>query len=145
MCIIYFFRPNVFIYNARSWDTVYLNAIHVCIVVQIQLVFHRYRGSDLNDIAISWTVQLCRIVVHWCSYDLHSISCMMLKKWYIVLIYSIQSGRSPKVVAVFSATNISSNIVWLLQLHDTIQMKSNYTWINFTHIRYSHKKSYNDI
>ena len=26
----------------------------------------------------------------------------------------------------FSATNISSNIVWLLQLHDTIQMKFNF-------------------
>ena len=35
-----------------------------------------------------------------------------------------QSGRSPKVVALFSARNISSNIVWLLQLHDTIQTKS---------------------
>ena len=33
----------------------------------------------------------------------------------------------------FSVTNISSNIVWLLQLHDTIQMKSNYTWINYNH------------
>ena len=32
-----------------------------------------------------------------------------------------------------SATNISSNIVWFLQLHDTIQMKSNYTWINYNH------------
>ena len=44
-----------------------------------------------------------------------------------------QSGRSPKVVALFSATNISSNIVWLFQQHDTIQMKSNYAWINYNH------------
>ena len=28
--------------------------------------------------------------------------------------------------STFSATNISSNIVWLRQLHDTIQMKSNF-------------------
>ena len=33
-----------------------------------------------------------------------------------------QSGRSPKVVALFSATNFSSNIIELLQLHDTIQI-----------------------
>ena len=26
--------------------------------------------------------------------------------------------------STFSATNISSNVVWLLQLHDTIQMES---------------------
>ena len=37
-----------------------------------------------------------------------------------------QSGRSPKVVALFSATNFSSNIIELLQLNDTIQIKWNY-------------------
>ena len=34
-----------------------------------------------------------------------------------------------KISSTFSPTNISSDIVWLIQLHDTIQMKSNYTWI----------------
>ena len=38
-----------------------------------------------------------------------------------------------KSSSTFSATNISSKIVWWLQLHDTIQMKSNYTWINYNH------------
>ena len=33
-----------------------------------------------------------------------------------------QSGGSPKVVALFSATNFSSYIIELLQLHDTIQI-----------------------
>ena len=37
-----------------------------------------------------------------------------------------QSGRSPKVVALFSATNLSSNIMKLVQLLDTIQIKLNY-------------------
>ena len=37
-----------------------------------------------------------------------------------------ESGRSPKVVALFSATNFSSNIIELLQLHGTIQMKLDY-------------------
>ena len=31
-----------------------------------------------------------------------------------------------KSTSTFSATNISSNIVWLLQLHDTIQTKSHF-------------------
>ena len=35
--------------------------------------------------------------------------------------------------STFSATNISSNRVWFLQLHDTIQMKSSYKWINYSH------------
>ena len=34
-----------------------------------------------------------------------------------------QSGRSPKVVALFSATNFSSYIIKLLQLHDKIQIE----------------------
>ena len=33
-----------------------------------------------------------------------------------------QSGSSPKVVALFSATDFSSNIIELLQLHDTIHI-----------------------
>ena len=36
-----------------------------------------------------------------------------------------------KSSSTFSATNISSNIIWLPQLHDTIQMKSDHTWINY--------------
>ena len=35
----------------------------------------------------------------------------------------IQLGRSPKVVALFSATKFSSYIIELLHLHDTIQIK----------------------
>ena len=42
-----------------------------------------------------------------------------------------QSGRSPKVVALFSATNFSSYIIKLLQLHDKIQIKWNYAWIHY--------------
>ena len=42
-----------------------------------------------------------------------------------------QSGRSPKVVALFSATNFSSYIIELFQLHDTIQIKYNYAWIHY--------------
>ena len=41
-----------------------------------------------------------------------------------------QSGKSPKVVALFSATNFSSHIIELFQLHDTIQIKLNYAWIH---------------
>ena len=46
-----------------------------------------------------------------------------------VILHHNQSGRSPKVVALFSSTtNISSNIVWLLQLHDTIQIESTFCY-----------------
>ena len=42
-----------------------------------------------------------------------------------------QSGKSPKVVAFFSATNFSSYIIELIQLHDTIKIKWNYAWIHY--------------
>ena len=55
-----------------------------------------------------------------------------------------QSGtcRSPKIVALFSATNFSSYITELPQLHDAIQIKLNYAPIQKW---YSHNKSLNDI
>ena len=47
-----------------------------------------------------------------------------LKRTYVILheyrVY--QSGRSPKVLALFSATNFSSYIIKLPQLHDKIQI-----------------------
>ena len=42
-----------------------------------------------------------------------------------------QSGRSPKVVALFSAANFSSYIIELFQLHATIQIKWYYAWIHY--------------
>ena len=42
-----------------------------------------------------------------------------------------QLGRSPKVVALFSAINFSSYIIELLQLHDTIRIEWNYAWIHY--------------
>ena len=45
--------------------------------------------------------------------------------------YTKQSGRSPKVVAFFSVTNYSYNILELRQLHDAIKIKCNYVWIHY--------------
>ena len=49
-----------------------------------------------------------------------------------------QSGRSPRVVSLFSATNFSSYIIELLQLHDTIQIQWNYAWTQYTIANWSH-------
>ena len=50
----------------------------------------------------------------------------MIKTLFLALLQSYQSGRSPEVVALFSATNFSSYILELLQLSDSIQIKLNY-------------------
>ena len=42
-----------------------------------------------------------------------------------------QSGRSPKVIALFSATNISNFILELLQLHDAIKFEWKYAWVHY--------------
>ena len=52
--------------------------------------------------------------------------------------YSEQSGRSPKVVAHFSATNFSSYTIELLQLYGRIQIKRNYGWIHNNIVIRSH-------
>ena len=56
----------------------------------------------------------------WLS-DFHNLICVTTK-----LSLPKQSGRSLKVAALFFATNFSSNILELLQLHGTIQIKWNY-------------------
>ena len=56
----------------------------------------------------------------------------------IKLITSKQSGRSPKVVKLFSATNFSSYIIELLQLQDAIQIQWNYAWIYYNLAKRSH-------
>ena len=38
-----------------------------------------------------------------------------------------------KSSSTVSATNISNNMIWFFQLHDTIKMKSNHTGINYNH------------
>ena len=45
-------------------------------------------------------------------------------------ILHVQSGRSPKLVALFPA-NYSSYIIKLLQLHDAVQIKLNCAWIHY--------------
>ena len=54
------------------------------------------------------------------------------------LCLSQQSGRSPKVVALFSATNFSSYIIELLQLQDAIQIQWNYALIHYNIAKRSH-------
>ena len=61
--------------------------------------------------------------------------------WCLILdyLYYLSSqGDHPKyflklLFSTFSATNISSNMIWCLQLNDTIKMNSNHTGINNNH------------
>ena len=53
-------------------------------------------------------------------------------------VHGHQSGRSPRVVALFPATNFSSYIIELLQLHYAIQIKWNYAWIHYNIATRSH-------
>ena len=48
--------------------------------------------------------------------------CLKNRAFYFVSALTVR--EITKSSSTFSATNISSNIVWLLQLHDTIQMEA---------------------
>ena len=63
------------------------------------------------------------IVVYWCHYK---------------SLYTYQSGRSLKVATLFRATNFSSYVIELLQLHATIKIKWNYAWIHYDKAIRSH-------
>ena len=88
---------------------------------------------------------------HW-----HNHECLQAVLSYVsVTINVLWSPMWPRAVreinkssSTFFSTNISSNIVWLLQLHDTIQMKSNFTLINYSHdniAKRSHIMIYNFV
>ena len=62
---------------------------------------------------------------------LHRYFLFVKRILYLKELFNKQSGRSPEVVALFSATNFSSYIIELLQLHDTIQIELNYAWLNY--------------
>ena len=60
--------------------------------------------------------------------------------WQSMGCFSVQSlccslavREITKSSSTFSATNISNKMIWFLQLHDTIKMKSNHTGINYNH------------
>ena len=54
----------------------------------------------------------------WCKHKL--VTTTKNLEWSGLIVHK-QAGRSPKVVAL-TATNFRSNIIELLQLHDTIQI-----------------------
>ena len=74
------------------------------------------------------TMLLMYSVLHCLDYVGNKIT---TTKWTRLNLKLEQSGRSPKVVARFSATNFSSYIIKLLQLHDKIQIEWNYAWIHY--------------
>ena len=74
---------------------------------------------------------LCIRIVH-VDYNYVIMGAMASQITSLAIVYSAVREIT-KCSSTFSATNISSNIIQLLQLHDTIRMKSNYTWINYNH------------
>ena len=104
----------------------------------------------------NWLVSISRCCTKWlgCNEFNHKRTCnavnMYPKNMHTILVllcFNVvknshfvhnQSSRSPKIVALFSATNFSSYIIELLQLHDTIQIKWNHTWIHYNMAIRSH-------
>ena len=65
-----------------------------------------------------------------CAYDLGLLNWHWAIAWLTIASAVREITKSS---STFSATKICSNIIWFLQLHDTIKMKSNHTWINYNH------------
>ena len=94
--------------------------IHLWLTIRFSTTYEKVYGVKILWLSIS------KANVFWRLNHLQA-------SWFISswLNHSKQSGRSPKVVALFSATNFSRYIIELLQLHDAIQIQWNYTWIHY--------------
>ena len=98
-------------------------------------------------------VQPCIFNFIWivpCTWNNHTIFLLMLVAekcyycwWSPWLLRGWTVKEITKSSSTFSVIFISSNIVWIFQLYDTIQMKSNYTRINYNGDHKAINKSYN--
>ena len=77
--------------------------------------------------AVSWQRKMS-VLQNWIYGNVH-----VLFGCHIGIISLWAVREITKSSSTYSVTNISSNIAWLLELHDIIQIKSNYTWINYDH------------
>ena len=152
---------------AQEW----LNASRTIIVLAINISvlhvvpFARYALTYIKDITkLVWYRH--RILITRNTYPLShcwSVGNYISYTWFIIYLFHIQRDRFTsgmhscvplsvreitKSSSTFSATNISSNMIWFVQLHDKIKMKSNHTGINYNHnniaIR-SHILIYNSV
>ena len=89
-----------------------------------------------SNVSIVFYVDIGKaIFIHWDPFKVSAILQTPSSNIFLNSDFdSVSSVREiTKSSSTFSATNISSNMLWLLQLHDTIQMKSNYIWIDYNH------------
>ena len=118
---------NAWVNNREAGDLRRHRAHHDVSVMSFRLLIERNsanvwaaKGNCLHA-CLSWVVMTpdcCSCTDFW--FGLYSLGSE-----------AKQSGSSPKVAALFSATNFSSYFIELLQLHDTIQIKWNCAWIHY--------------
>ena len=88
--------------------------------------FPAQRPSNAENVSIWWRHH-AMVVNHFPRNISGSVRVNPLSAVYLTV------REITKSSGTFSATYISSNIIWLLQLYDRIQLKPNYTWINWNH------------
>ena len=132
------------IYNSISYmgvatDTSFRGVPKLILEQNISITIYAYTCtllllSSLLSLSLlsSLLVSLLLLLYHYYHYQ-HHYNNYHHKTANFMHVITHQRPRTLKVREItkssstFSATNISSNMVWLLQLHDTIQMKSNCT------------------
>ena len=119
------FKITILVYSTQDFDSIGISRILQSASLNCIMDHSGYEFSQLET-----TLQY-DIVSHWRSPSQYDPCTSAVRE-------------ITKSSSTFSATNISNNLIWLFQLHYTIQMKSNIhkqlkPWY------YSHKKSYTDI
>ena len=123
-----------------SWSSVamLLSVAHICIRLVIINVGYITTAGSYLDLVQNYRHRKAINSIRTSSHTLarecgrhHNIPLNMKFCHTCYMVEDEQSGRSPKVVALFSATNFSSYIIELFQLHDTNQIKCNHAWIHY--------------
>ena len=88
----------------------------------------QYISWNMLTTGVFWFVRFTFSVIRGfvLSFYPYSPECLSWQCDRLSYCFTLNSQGDHQSSSTFSATNISSNIVWLLQLHDTIQMKFNF-------------------
>ena len=121
------------LFRVRSWNndmrcmSLYILTTSYTVITIFDDVLGVVFLNNATEIIIPSIVQIRAIHKHvskFAMYNQISLYSLLSYRYYLAVRVITNSSST------FSATNINSNITWLLQLHDTIQMKSNYRWIH---------------
>ena len=114
-----------------KWDLDFVrNLSHIIYIYMKYITISIYKVRIFRRAVLLGTDRFNPELAYLVGYNVHVHRCSLAQAVYSDI---DQSGRSPKVVALFMLQTLVAIWYDFFQLHDTIKNKSNHTGINYDH------------